>query len=78
MKTWNLSDYLIYPLNRIREQRNAVQASEKRYTLAQQQLKETRALLGSAGPDVLFGKMEEDCKMNKYLATENLPKVSLI
>ncbi|KAJ3103095.1 Intraflagellar transport protein 81 [Phlyctochytrium planicorne] len=60
--------------DRIREQKNAVLLAEKKYSMAQTELRDVRNTVSSAGPDALFAKMEEDCKMNKYLATENLPK----
>ncbi|KAJ3044268.1 Intraflagellar transport protein 81 [Rhizophlyctis rosea] len=60
--------------DRIKEQKNQVLQSERKLTNALQTLKEVRAAFASAGPDLLYSKMEEDFKMNKYLATENLPK----
>ncbi|KAJ3417510.1 Intraflagellar transport protein 81 [Chytridiales sp. JEL 0842] len=59
---------------KIREQRNAVQNADKKYTQVQQTLKDVRVSFGSAGPEALFSKMQEEFKMNKYLASENLPK----
>ncbi|KAJ3216786.1 Intraflagellar transport protein 81 [Dinochytrium kinnereticum] len=59
---------------RIREQKNAVVLAEKKYSMVQLELRDVRNNMNNAGPDALFAKMEEDCKMNKYLATENLPK----
>lgn len=61
-------------VDRVREQKNLIMIAEKRYNAAQQALKDVRTSLATAGPDALFVKMEEQCKMNKYLATENLPK----
>ncbi|KAI9349273.1 hypothetical protein DFJ73DRAFT_789978 [Zopfochytrium polystomum] len=61
-------------IERIREQRNLIATAEKKLSTAQQTLKDARTSLATAGPDALFAKMEEECKMNKYLATENLPK----
>ncbi|KAJ3252094.1 Intraflagellar transport protein 81 [Chytriomyces hyalinus] len=60
--------------DRIREQRNAVQNAEKKYAASQQQLKEARSTLTSGGAEGLLAKMQEECKMNKYLASDNLPK----
>ncbi|KAJ3191226.1 Intraflagellar transport protein 81 [Irineochytrium annulatum] len=59
---------------RIKEQRTAVTAAEKRYSAIQQKHRDVRSTLNANGPDALFAKVEEDFKMNKYLATENLPK----
>ncbi|ORY38172.1 hypothetical protein BCR33DRAFT_754577 [Rhizoclosmatium globosum] len=59
---------------RIREQRAAVQNADKKYAAAQQTLKEVRNTSMSGGAEALLAKMQEECKMNKYLATENLPK----
>ncbi|KAI8852858.1 hypothetical protein BC829DRAFT_487295 [Chytridium lagenaria] len=59
---------------RIREQKSAVVLAEKKYAAAQQELREARNTLTVAGPDALFAKMEEDCKMNKYLALEESSK----
>ncbi|KAI8622652.1 hypothetical protein BC830DRAFT_1162737 [Chytriomyces sp. MP71] len=59
---------------RIREQRNSVQTADKKYAEAQKQLKEVRNAITSGGAEGLLAKMQEECKMNKYLATENLPK----
>ncbi|KAJ3014255.1 UNVERIFIED_CONTAM: Intraflagellar transport protein 81 [Siphonaria sp. JEL0065] len=61
-------------LERIREQRNAVQNADKKYAAAQQTLKEVRNTSMSGGAEALLAKMQEECKMNKYLAKENLPK----
>ncbi|KAJ3247337.1 Intraflagellar transport protein 81 [Chytriomyces hyalinus] len=60
--------------DRIREQKNAVQNAEKKYAASQQQLKEARNTLASGGAEGLLAKMQEECKMNKYLASDNLPK----
>ncbi|KAI9334153.1 hypothetical protein BDR26DRAFT_840018 [Obelidium mucronatum] len=59
---------------RIREQRNAVQNADKKYAAAQQTLKEVRNTSMSGGAEALLAKIQEECKMNKYLAKENLPK----
>ncbi|KAJ3385440.1 Intraflagellar transport protein 81 [Entophlyctis sp. JEL0112] len=61
-------------VERIREQRNAVQAADKKYSAAQQLLKEAKNITISGGAEALLAKMQEEFKMNKYLATENLPK----
>ncbi|TPX69293.1 hypothetical protein SpCBS45565_g02540 [Spizellomyces sp. 'palustris'] len=62
---------------RIKEQRNQTHQVENKYNTALQALKDIRSAAANASPDLLFSKMEEDNKMNKYLATENLPKVVL-
>ncbi|KAJ3316717.1 Intraflagellar transport protein 81 [Blyttiomyces sp. JEL0837] len=59
---------------RIREQKNLISAAEKKYAAANQSLKDVRSALITGGPEALLSKMSEECKMNKYLATENLPK----
>ncbi|KAJ3287387.1 Intraflagellar transport protein 81, partial [Borealophlyctis nickersoniae] len=59
---------------RIKEQRNQVAQADRKLAAAQQTLKDVRATISPSGPDVLFSKLDEDVKMNKYLATENLPK----
>ncbi|TPX60824.1 hypothetical protein PhCBS80983_g01510 [Powellomyces hirtus] len=59
---------------RIKEQRHQTLQAENRYTAALQELKDARSAIASGGPDALYIKMEEDNKMNKYLASENLPK----
>ncbi|KND05085.1 uncharacterized protein SPPG_00760 [Spizellomyces punctatus DAOM BR117] len=59
---------------RIKEQRNQIHQVENKYNTALQALKDIRSAAANASPDLLFSKMEEDNKMNKYLATENLPK----
>ncbi|KAI8825704.1 uncharacterized protein EV422DRAFT_563535 [Fimicolochytrium jonesii] len=65
-------DYQI--AERIKEQRSQIQQAESRLAQAQQELRDARNAGASGGPEALFAKMEEDNKMNKYLATENLPK----
>ncbi|KAI9017177.1 hypothetical protein BC832DRAFT_596490 [Gaertneriomyces semiglobifer] len=59
---------------RIKDQRSQSQQAEINYNNALQALRDAKLATASAGPDVLFSKMEEDNRMNKYLATENLPK----
>ncbi|KAJ3072165.1 Intraflagellar transport protein 81 [Podochytrium sp. JEL0797] len=59
---------------RIREQKAAVQNADKKYAAVQQVLKEARNTAMSGGAESLLAKMQEECKMNKYLATTNLPQ----
>ncbi|KAI9209448.1 uncharacterized protein BJ171DRAFT_564624 [Polychytrium aggregatum] len=60
--------------DKIKEQKSQIAIHEKKIQAMQQKLKEVQSLYSGAGADVIFGKMQEETKMNKYLATENLPK----
>ncbi|KAJ3020677.1 Intraflagellar transport protein 81 [Thoreauomyces humboldtii] len=59
---------------RIKEQKHQTLQAENRYTAVLQELKDAKSAIASGGPEALYAKMEEDNKMNRYLALENLPK----
>ncbi|KAJ3222648.1 Intraflagellar transport protein 81 [Clydaea vesicula] len=60
--------------DRIKEQKNLVQQGEQKILKLNQNLKETLAALGGKSAELILSKMEQEHKMNKYLAMENLPK----
>ncbi|KAL2920089.1 hypothetical protein HK105_200155 [Polyrhizophydium stewartii] len=60
---------------RIREQRSQVAQSDKKLNTSLQALKEAKASLAASSPDAFFAKMQEENRMNKFLAETNLPKV---
>ncbi|KAI9105390.1 hypothetical protein DFS34DRAFT_599192 [Phlyctochytrium arcticum] len=59
---------------RIKEQRHLISLADTRYSNALTALKDAKSAIASANPEALLQKLEEDSKMNQYLATENLPK----
>lgn len=59
---------------RIKEQKNQVAQLEKKLQASQQALKDAQSSFSNAGPETLLSKLQEEAKMNKYLALENLPK----
>ncbi|KAI8916880.1 hypothetical protein BC831DRAFT_485830 [Entophlyctis helioformis] len=60
--------------DRIRDQRLQVASADKKLNLALQALKDAKANLVSSSPDAFFAKMQEENKMNRFLAEDNLPK----
>lgn len=60
---------------RTKEQRALIQQCDAKILKLRQSLKETQSAIGDKSSDVVLAKMEQEHKMNKYLATENLPKV---
>lgn len=58
---------------RTREQRNLVSQFDNTIAKLRQNLKEIRSS-GGRSADAVLTKMDQEHKMNKYLATENLPK----
>lgn len=60
---------------RITEQRGLVSQLESHLVKLGQDLKDTQSTIGGRTAEAVLGKMEQEHKMNKYLATENLPKV---
>ncbi|KAJ1341884.1 hypothetical protein BSLG_003537 [Batrachochytrium salamandrivorans] len=60
--------------DRIKEQRLQVTNADKNLSKALQELKETKANLVSSSPEAFFAKMQEENKMNRFLAEESLPK----
>lgn len=61
-------------MDRIRDQKNQVQQSEKKLDKMTQALKEFKQVRASSTPEAFFSKMEEECRMNQYLSEETLPK----
>jgi intraflagellar transport protein 81 len=58
---------------RTREQRSLVSQFDQTISKLRQNLKEIQSS-GGRSADAVLSKMEQEHKMNKYLATENLPK----
>eukprot|EP00128_Syssomonas_multiformis_P000842 Colp12_sorted_trinity150504_noHs@30998 len=58
----------------LRDQRAQLQHAEQRYQRTQQGLKELRASSANEGPEGILKRLTDENKMNKYLATEKLPK----
>ncbi|KAI8905563.1 hypothetical protein EDD86DRAFT_211793 [Gorgonomyces haynaldii] len=61
-------------LERLREQRLQLQESDKRAQKVSELLKEVKHIVSSSTPESLFTKIEEENKMNRFLALETLPK----
>ncbi|KAJ3123398.1 Intraflagellar transport protein 81 [Nowakowskiella sp. JEL0407] len=58
-----------------KDQRFQLSNAEKKLNSVQQSLKDAKAAFSNAGPDTLYNNMEKEHKMNKYLVSENLPKL---
>jgi intraflagellar transport protein 81 len=59
----------------VKEQTSQIALVEKKYSAAAANLKSVMDNLSSLNADAVFSKMEEEFRMNKFLATVNLPKV---
>ena len=60
----------------LKEQTSQIALVEKKYAAAATNLKSVMDNLSSLNADAVFSKMEEEYRMNKFLATVNLPKVA--
>ena len=60
----------------LKEQTTQIAAAEKKYTAAAANLKSVLDNFSTLNADAVFSKVEEEYRMNKFLATNNLPKVS--
>lgn len=60
----------------LKEQTSQIALVEKKYAAAAANLKSVMDNLSSLNADAVFSKMEEEYRMNKFLATVNLPKVA--
>lgn len=58
---------------RTREQRNLVSQHDQKIAKLRHDLKDIQSS-GGRSADAVLSKMDQEHKMNKYLATENLPK----
>lgn len=61
-------------IDRTREQNAQVQRADLKLEKTKNALKDFKAILASSSPDAFFTKMEEECRMNRYLAEETIPK----
>jgi intraflagellar transport protein 81 len=60
---------------RFQEQKQLIQKAEKKLEIKNEQLNNAKLNLKNANAENVFSKMEEDNKMNGFLAYETLPKV---
>ncbi len=60
--------------DRIREQRSQLAMIDKKLTQVNDSLKAVKDNLAATNADAVFSKLEEEHRMNKFLATINLPK----
>jgi intraflagellar transport protein 81 len=65
-------------VDRIREQKKQVQVADAKLSKTTQALKDFKAILSSSSPEAYFSKMEEECRMNRFLAEDTLPKVIVV
>ncbi|KAI8895679.1 hypothetical protein BC833DRAFT_600460 [Globomyces pollinis-pini] len=62
-------------MERLKEQKSQVSSADHKYTSVIQSLKAIKSNLMNSSPDSIFAKMEEENRMNRFLAKENLPKM---
>jgi tRNA(Met) C34 N-acetyltransferase TmcA len=61
-----------------KDQKKQMELIANNYELAVQKYRNLKSTLGNSTPDALFSKMEEEYRMNKFLAEENSEKVQFI
>lgn len=60
--------------DKISEQKSLLLGAERKLEMITLTLKQVKENLSSSSAENVFLKIEEECRMNKFLATENLPK----
>ena len=61
--------------DKIQDQKRQVSLADKKLNFTLQSLKDVKAMMASSTPEAFFSKMEEDNRMNRFLANENMPKM---